>query len=337
MPRPYGGMSPGLTAFVTLVDTVVKRPVHRLDLAGIQANRTAVFPRGRAGQRLLGRIDPTVAITASAATARDGHRVRLRVYRPPGRSAPSAPAPLVVFLHGGGWAQGNVVNYDSLCTEIAASAGAVVVSVDYRMAPEDKAPRAAYDCIDATRWLLDHADGYAVDPARVALAGDSAGGNLAAVVAQVLRDEGCRAIRGQALIYPATDCTMASPSIDEHAGAPILTKADIVAFLGHYLDGSGVAADDPIVSPLHGRLDDLPPALIQVADLDPIRDDGIRYAAALRRAGVPVTLTSYRRAPHGFASFPGAYRGGAGHRRELVDFLGAVLAPAASAPSLTGG
>lgn len=324
MPLPYPGMSPGLTTFVTLVDSAGRRPIQHLDLDGIRANRTVIFPRGRAGQRLLGRIDPAVRITRATAAARDGHPVRLRVYRSPHATR---PAPLVVFFHGGGWVQGNVVNYDSLCAEVAAGTGAVVMSVDYRMAPEDKAPRAAYDCIDATRHLLDHAGTYAVDPTRVAVAGDSAGGNLAAVVCQVFRDEGRVAIRGQALIYPATDCTMSSPSIDEHADAPILTKAGIIAFLGHYLDGSGVAPDDPIVSPLLGRLDDLPPALIQVADLDPIRDDGIRYAAALRRAGVPVMLTSYRGAPHGFASFPGAYRGGTAHRSELVEFLTMALGP----------
>lgn len=324
MPRPYPGMAPGLTAFVTLVDGLGRRPIEGLSLDGIQANRAEVFPRGRVGQRLLGPLDPSVTISRSAARVRDGAPIRLRLYRP---VAGSAPAPLIVFVHGGGWAQGNLVNYDSLCIWLAASVGGVVASVDYRMAPETKAPGAAYDGIDATRWLVAHADAYGVDPARVAVCGDSAGGNIAAVICQVLRDKGPLCLRGQALIYPATDCTMASPSIDEHAHAPILRKSAILAFLGHYLDGSGIAADDPLVSPLFGRLEGLPPALIQVADLDPIRDDGMRYAAALRAAGVATHLTTYRGAPHGFASFPGAYRGGAAARAELTGFLKAVLRP----------
>jgi acetyl esterase len=223
----------------------------------------------------------------------------------------------VVFLHGGGWVQGNVVMYDPLCMHVAEQVRAVVVSVDYRLAPEHRAPTAAHDAVDATTWVADHGDVLRADTGRLGIFGDSAGGNLATVVAQLLRDRGDTRLRHQALIYPALDMTLASPSIDELADAPMLTRANILAFREHYApEGSDWA--EPLVSPLFGRLDGLAPALVQTADRDPLRDDGLRYAAALRGAGVPVRVTNYVRLPHGFASFPGACPTGAQHRAELV-------------------
>ncbi len=242
--------------------------------------------------------------------------------------------PVVVHFHGGGWVRGNPVNYDPICSAVAAGVGALVVSVDYRMAPEHRAPVAAYDCIDVTTWLAERGGELGGDPGRMAVIGDSAGGNLAAVVAMAFRDAGRGELRAQALIYPATDLTLSSPSIDEHAHAPVLTRSAVVAFRDHYLgDGpDAVGERDPIVSPLLGRHEGLPPALIQTADLDPIRDDGLRFAAALEQAGVPVRLTNYLGAPHGFSSFPGAYRSGAASRRELVDFLRRHLDGTRAAP-----
>jgi acetyl esterase len=150
----------------------------------------------------------------------------------------------------------------------------------------------------------------------------------------VLRDRGGSPLRHQALLYPATDLTMSSPSINERAGAPMLTRAAIEACVSHYL-GGGTAATDPLVSPLFGELAGLPPALIQTADLDPLRDDGVRYADALRAAGVATRLTNYVRVPHGFASFPGAVPTGAQQRAELVGELRAHLWPG-DAPSDAG-
>ncbi len=327
-PRPYPGMDRGLTALVTLLDNGGRPRIEDLDLAGISANRRVRYPRGRLAQRLTGTIDPSVMVLGGHAIVRDGSSLRLRIYRP---ARADSPAPGIVFFHGGGWVQGNVVNYDPLCSTLAAGVGAVVVSVDYRLAPEHRAPTATEDAIDATAWVAERAAEYGVDPARLALAGDSAGGNLAALVAQ---DLGAR-IRAQALIYPAVDLTLGSASIAEHAHAPVLTRAGIDAFRQHYLGGSGIAADDPVVSPLFGPLAGVAPALIQTADLDPIRDDGVRYAEALAAAGVPVRHTNYLRAPHGFASFAGAYRDGARHRAELVGFLLTHLAPA-GAPEPSG-
>ena len=294
---------------VTLLDRLGRRPIEDLDLAGIRAARATINPRGYLADRITGYERTDVQVSTATVPARDGHPIPVRSYQPGGGADPDAP--VVIYLHGGGWVQGNVVNYDPLCRHLCDRLGVGVLSVDYRLAPEWPAPTAAYDCIDAARALRRDA---------MAVCGDSAGGNLAAVLAQAFRDDGDTAIRAQALIYPATDATMQSPSITEHAKAAVLTKASMEAFVGHYVPDDG-ARRDPLVSPLFGRLDGLPPALIQTADLDPLRDDGSRYAAALKDHGVEVRLTNYLSAPHGFASFPGATRVGAAARAELVSFL----------------
>ncbi|WP_299448068.1 alpha/beta hydrolase [uncultured Phycicoccus sp.] len=321
--RSYRGMSP-LTTLVSAVADLTRPPVESLDIDGIHRERAGVRPRGRVASLLLGRVDPTVGITYGTAPARDDHEIPLRIYRPRALRDARTDVPVVLWFHGGGWVWGNLVDYDSLCTLIAARVGAVVVSVDYRMAPEHRAPRAALDCVDATTWVAASGDVLRADTRRMAVAGDSAGGNLAAVVAQVMRDHAMTNLRHQALIYPATDLTMASPSLEEHADAPVLTRRSVDAFRDHYLS-PGADPRDPLVSPLWGDLRDLPPALVQTADVDPIRDDGIRYAAALEAAGVRTRLTNYLGVPHGFASFPGASPLGRQQRAELVTELSRAL------------
>jgi len=158
--------------------------------------------------------------------------------------------------------------------------------------------------------------------------GDSAGGNLAAVVCQVIRDGGGPKISHQALLYPATDATMSQPSIVENANAPNLTRAKIDAFLDHYLGPDGLATNDPLVSPLWSAShQNLPPALVQTADLDPLRDEGRLYGERLAAAGVHVRQTNYVGVPHGFASFPGATNIGQQHRAELASELRRHLHP----------
>ncbi|MGL5860992.1 MAG: alpha/beta hydrolase, partial [Phycicoccus sp.] len=309
----------------SLVDLAIGRPVERLDHDGIHRSRADRLPAGRLAARVLGRADPSVGITYGTAPARDEHSVPLRVYRPRALRDGRTDVPVVVWFHGGGWVLGNVVDHDPLCTFLAAQVGCVVVSVDYRMAPEHRAPVPVHDCVDAATWVAASGDVLRADTTRMAVAGDSAGGNLAAVVAQAMRDAGMTNLRHQALVYPATDLTMSSPSIDEHAQAPILTKRSMLAFRSHYVPADADLTD-PMLSPLHGRLDGLPPTLVQTADLDPLRDDGIRYAEALRSAGVPVRLTNYLRVPHGFATFPFATPIGHQHRWELVHELRTALA-----------
>lgn len=307
----------------TFIDRLARKPVSQLSLTEIQESRRATFPRNRVTDHIFGQVPDTVDISTRYAPARDGYELPLRIYRP--RNA-AERLPVVMFFHGGGWVLGNVVNYDPICGFISDEVGAVVVSVDYRMAPEFRAPTAAYDCIDAAAWVVERADELGTDGDRLAVCGDSAGGNLSAVVAQVFRDRGRSSIRHQCLIYPATDLTMSSPSVTEHANGAILTKQSMDAFIDHYVpDPDG--RTDPIVSPLFGDLRDLPPALIQTADLDLIRDDGIRYADALREAGVEARHTNYLGVPHGFASVPGATVIGEQHRAEIAAELTRHLHP----------
>ncbi|MBK9475950.1 MAG: alpha/beta hydrolase [Tetrasphaera sp.] len=316
--RAYRGMSARTRLTSMLIDRM-RRPIETMTEADIHKERATLVGRGRGQDALTGGVDPQVAITFGTAPARDEESIGLRIYRPRtvgGRD----DIPVIVYLHGGGWVLGNVVNYDPICSLLAAQVGALVVSVDYRMAPEHRAPTAAHDVVDAMTWVAAQGDVLRADTSRMAVAGDSAGGNLAAVAAQVLRDNGIGVLRHQALIYPATDMTMSSPSVWEHAHGSILTKASMDAFADHYAP-AGVDRRDPLLSPLFGRLDALPPALIQTADLDPIRDDGVRYADALRSAGVAVRLTNYLGVPHGFAQFPFGTPIGAQHRWELVHEL----------------
>jgi len=242
----------------------------------------------------------------------------VRVYRPRARPGlPTGKLPLVVNAHGGGWVQGNLQQNDWLCSHVADRVGAVVVSVDYRLAPDHPAPAAVDDCWAVLQGLLqhgEHAPVCDVDPRRVAVMGDSAGGNIAALLAIAHRDA-MRAggdgtppapLRHQVLIYPAVDMTLASPSIAARPNAPVLPASSIHGFRQLYLQGSGVADDDPRVSPLLATdHSDLAPALVMTTDLDPLEDDGVRYAEALRHAGVPVRYTCYADVPHGFMSLPG--------------------------------
>jgi acetyl esterase/lipase len=227
----------------------------------------------------------------------------VRTYRP---STAAGALPVMVHFHGGGWVLGDLDSGDWLCSHVATGADVLVVSVDYCLAPEHPFPGAVDECLAATRWVAEHADELGGDGDRIAVMGDSAGGNLAAVVAQLAREEGPE-LRYQVLIYPGTDATLSSPSIVEKADAPLLTRDDIVSFLGHYLGGAD--ATDPRVSPL--LVDDhagLPPALVQTAEHDPLLDDGRRYAEALRHAGVAVRYTQYLGVPHGYINAPGLVR-----------------------------
>lgn len=311
--------------FTSLLDRFGRESILDMDLAAIRRSRAAVAPPVPPFTWVTGPVSRAVAIEEGTVTARDGHPVPLRVYRPEG-AGPTAP--VLLWFHGGGWVLGSPRMYDPLCSHLAEAVGAVVVSVDYRKAPEHRAPQAVHDCVDATRWVATAGVQLGADPSRLAVSGDSAGGNLAAVVCQVVRDEGGPAIAHQALVYPATDATMSQPSVAEHAHAAVLTREKMTVFRAHYLGEDGLAPDHPLVSPLWGSdLSGLPPALVQTADLDPLRDEGAAYAEALRAAGVPARLTNYPGAPHGFASFPGATTVGRSAREELVAELRRHLAP----------
>jgi acetyl esterase len=215
----------------------------------------------------------------------------------------NGPFPVLVWFHGGGWVIGTAAESTATAKDLAAGAGCIVVSLDYRLAPEHKAPAALDDCIAGTRWVLEHGAEIGGDPLRVAVGGDSAGGNLAALVALELGDR----LRYQALVYPATDLAMTHPSIDENAEGYLLTKATMQWFIGHYLDGSGMAADDARISPHFAgdaALKKVAPAFVITAEFDPLRDEGEAYAPRLRGLGVDVTHRRFDGQIHAFYSMP---------------------------------
>lgn len=307
----------------------LRPPVHRLTPAQVVDARAWKRPARRPYTWVTGPLYSDVEVADTSCPARDGAIVPLRLYRPtlpgagPAVPAP-APVPVLMWFHGGGWVLGNLDLYDPICSWLAHEAQVLVVSVDYRLAPEHPAPSAVEDCVDAVRWMASHGADLGAAPDGLGVAGDSAGGNLAAVVSHVVRDEGGANIGYQALIYPATDATMSMPSVGLHANAAILTRADMEAFISHYLGAheGGLAADHPLISPLHADdHHDLPPTLVQTADLDPLRDEGLAYADKLRASGVPLRVTNYPRAPHGFHSFPGATSVGRAARAELARWV----------------
>jgi acetyl esterase len=225
--------------------------------------------------------------------------LRMRHYRP----AVAGAAPLLVFFHGGGFVVGDIESHDWLCRIICRDAAIHVLSVDYRLAPEHKAPAAADDCVAAYRWARGHAGELSADPSRIAVGGDSAGGNLAALVALRSREEGIPQPVLQVLLYPVIDLRAETRSRALFSDGFFVTKQDTEWFMDLYLNGAGLAADDARVSPLKAAdLSGLAPALVLTAGFDPLRDEGNEYAAALRSAGVSVDHRQFDALTHGFAS-----------------------------------
>jgi acetyl esterase len=254
-------------------------------------------------------------------------QIAARHYHP----ATAGPAPLLVFYHGGGWTIGDLDTSAALCRLTCRDAGVHVLSIDYRLAPEHPAPAAVDDAYAAFRWAHENAGGLGAIPGKVAVGGDSAGGNLAAVVAQLARDAAAKDPKPvlQWLLYPGTDCTAQTRSRRLFADGFLLTKRDIDWFEAQYLGGSGVEPTDPRVSPLLAdTLSGLPPALIAIAGFDPLRDEGERYAAGLRAAGISVDLRSLGSLTHGFASLFPLGGGCAVATAELVSALRAHLSRA---------
>ncbi|MEK6409641.1 MAG: alpha/beta hydrolase [Acidobacteriota bacterium] len=236
-----------------------------------------------------------------------GGAIPVRIYTPDG----SGPFPVLVYFHGGGWVLCDIETHDPVCRSLARAAGCIVVSVDYRLAPEHKFPAAAEDCYAATQWVMNNAALINGDPARIAVGGDSAGGNLAAVVALMARDRSGMAPIFQLLVYPATDYyTLGTPSYKENAEGYFLTNDDMVWFWNHYLNGEADAAN-PYACPLRATsLTGLPSALVITAEFDPLRDEGEMYAARLRESGVDAAMVRYDGMIHGFFSMAGVLEQG---------------------------
>jgi acetyl esterase/lipase len=257
---------------------------------------------------------PDLPIENRTIDAGGARAIALRIYWPPGEHDGSLP--IVVFFHGGGFALGDLDTHDALCRWHAIGAQAVVASVEYRLAPEHPYPAAVEDAWAATRWVAKHADELGADPSRLAVAGDSAGGNLAAVVAQLAREAGGPRIVFQLLWYPATTWDFTLPSFTENADAPILDTAAIKAFSRWYAGDVDPQNLPPTLAPAHAEdLAGLPPAYVAVAGYDPLRDDGACYAELLSAAGVPVELHNAETLGHGYAGLAGAVPAA----REAVD------------------
>jgi acetyl esterase len=244
-----------------------------------------------------------------------------RVYRPEGATA---GGPVIVFFHGGGWVIGSIHSHDNTTGRLAAESGCTVVSVEYRLAPEHPFPAPAEDAYAATAWVAAHAGDLGLDAGRLAIAGDSAGGNLAAVVALLARERGGPRIAYQVLIYPNVDVRVQTASRRDLGDQPyLLSNRALAWFEDHYI---GDAEIDWRLSPL--RADDLtglPPAFVLTAELDPLRDEGEAYATRLRQAGVPTTYHQADGMIHGFFSFP--VDGAAAAREVLTTAVRGALRP----------
>jgi acetyl esterase len=273
-------LEPRVAKIVKLMNALDRRPAQ----ATMADRRAASAAIARRGGFLVMPKGPEPAEQRDLLVPVDGGQIVVRLYLPHGRR----PAPIHVFLHGGGWCIGTLDERDARCRMISAGANCAVASVDYRLAPENAYPTAPEDCYAALVWLVDHAGDLGIDANRVGISGESAGANLAAVVCLMARDRSGPAIRHQWLDVPAVDLTMSQPSVRSVPDGHLLDMSAILEFREAYL-GDLDRMTEPYASPLLAAdLTGLPPAWIMSCEFDKLRDDGIAYAAALKEAGVPV-------------------------------------------------
>ena len=280
------------------LDPMYKAMLEQMAAAGGPALTDMAPADSRAWYRSLQPLAPdlTVGAVEDRRIAGPGGEMLLRIYRPSG----TGPLPIVMNFHGGGWVIGDVDTADGQCREVCRRANVVVVSVDYRLAPEQRFPAAAEDCYAATVWAAEHASEIGGDAARIAVAGDSAGGNLAAVVALIARDRNGPKIKFQLLVYPVTNGRFDTPSYTENGDGYMLTKAAMIWFWDHYAPDATDRAH-PYASPLQAAsLVGLPPAFVMTAQYDPLRDEGEDYAARLIKSGVPTQCERFEGLIHGF-------------------------------------
>jgi len=310
-------LDPQARMLLDQLEATTERPLWELDVT--EARQLFRTSGG------LGRMPSTQVDSADQTISGQDGPIPLRIYRPAGTpGSPTTELPLVVYFHGGGFVIGDLDSHDPLCRQLAAAIPAVVVSVDYRLAPEHRFPAAVEDAEAATAWAAEHALTLGASPGQLVVAGDSAGGTLAAVVARRARDCGGPPIRLQVLIYPVTDLTGAHPSHQVNGTGYFLTSEMMAWFTANYLVDD-VQRSDPDASPLFAHdLAGLPPAHVVTAEFDPLRDEGEAYAERLRQASVPVTTVRYDGMIHGFVSMDAVLDSGA----RAVDDIVIVIARA---------
>ncbi|MEH1129407.1 alpha/beta hydrolase [Micromonospora sp. CPCC 206061] len=289
-------------------------PLYEMTLAEARAADLAAITMDS------GDVEPVGAVTELTIPGPAGP-LAARVYRPEG----NGPFPVLVYFFGGGWVLGSLDTSDGICRRLCTGAEVVVVSVAYRLAPEHTFPAAPYDCYAATRWAADHAGEYGGDPSRLAVGGDSAGGNLAAAVTLMARAGGLP-LSAQVLVYPNTRYRSDTPSMRENTDRYMFNRTSTDWYWGHYL-ADPADGEDPLASPLNAAdLSGLPPALVLTAEYDPLRDEGEQYADRLRTSGVPVELTRYDGMAHGFFTMTGTLEAARKATAQVATYLRAALA-----------
>lgn len=290
------------------LDAQVKELLRAADAAGVPPVHTFPYSQARdfyllMSQKVAGNPPQDLEISGFDIEVKGG-RVAMRAYRPRGKAGRRLPA--LLYFHGGGWCIGNLDSHDHVCRWLAAHSECVVIAVDYRLGPEHKFPTAVEDALAATLWVADHGKELDIDATRLAVGGDSAGGNLSAVVTLLAREQGAPQLRCQLLIYPATDMLMSLPSHARFGDGYRLTRTSIVWFINGYLrDGEDMY--DYRASPLLAKQHKgLPPALVMTAAFDPLVDEGEAYANKLKNAGVEVDYRCYPGMVHGFIAMPAA-------------------------------
>jgi acetyl esterase len=298
-------LEPGIQKILDGMNALEGPPAHEVPIEQARAGHE------QETAELSGLGDPVAEVQELRVPAAGGV-VPVRAYRPEGEGA----LPVVAYFHGGGWAVGSIDSFDAVCRALANAAGAVVASVGYRLAPEDRFPAALEDCAAVTRWLGIEAHELGADPTRVAVAGDSAGGNLAMGVARRMRDQ----LRGIALIYPVCDAGLNTPSYRDFKERYGLTAAGLQRYWNLYLDGAdGFQAD---ASPLRADdLEGLPPTYVLTSEFDILRDEGEAFVKKLEEAGVDVTHRRFDGTIHGFWRWMAATP----KTREAIDEVGAWL------------
>lgn len=313
MPEPITRserLHPEVRALLEMMDAQGAPPLENQDPAQARSSRVEPMKILGGEPEALGRVEET-------SIPGPGGGVRVRVYA--GEYGGHRPA--LVYFHGGGFVFGNLDTHDAVCRALAKESGAVVISVDYRLSPEHKFPAAVEDAHTATLWAADNAERMGIDARRIAVGGDSAGGNLATVIAMRCRDAGGPALASQVLLYPVTDfSSFETRSYRELGEGYFLTRAAMHWFADHYLASADLKRH-PEVSPLLAPdLSGLPPALVITAEFDPLRDEGEAYAQRLQEAGVPVTVTRYPGMIHAFVSMRGVLAGGRQAIQEVARF-----------------